>query len=78
MDKYTQGRLSRQVRRGRRHVLEDQDLCFTKLLPQEQVEAALERHQVRYRERLYTPLVTIWTFIRRVFAAGVCIWSRPC
>jgi len=69
MGKYIQGRLDRQVRRCRRHVLEDQDLCFTKLLPQEQVEAALARHQVRYRERLYTPLRTIWTFLYQVLAA---------
>ncbi len=69
MDEYTQGRLSSQVRRCRRHVLENQDLCFTKLLPQEQVEAALERHEVRYRERQYTPLVTIWTFLYQVLSS---------
>ncbi len=69
MEQYTQGRLISQVRRCRRHVVEDQDLCFTRLLPQEQVEAALERHQVRYRERLYTPLLTIWTFLYQVLAA---------
>ncbi len=69
MDEYTQGRLSSQVRRCRRHVLEDQDLCFTKLLPQEQVEAAVERHEVRYRQRQYTPLVTIWTFLYQVLSS---------
>jgi hypothetical protein len=69
MDKYTQGRLTSQVRRCRRHVVEEQDLCFTRLLPQEQVEAALERHQVHYRERLYTPLLTIWTFLYQVLAS---------
>jgi hypothetical protein len=46
----------------------EQDLCFGRLLPQEQVEAALERHQVCYRERLYTPLVTIWTFLYQVLS----------
>ena len=48
MDQYAQGRRTRQVRRVRRcrrQLLEDQDLCFSKLLPQEQVEAALERHR---------------------------------
>lgn len=69
MDKYTQGRLPSQVRRCRREMLEEQDLCFTKLLPQEQVKAALERHQVRYRERRYTPLLTIWTFLYQVLAS---------
>lgn len=72
MDQYTQGRLDRQVRhvqQYRQQVLDDQDLCLTKLLPQEQIEAALERHQVRYRKRLYTPLVTIWMFLYQVLAA---------
>jgi hypothetical protein len=69
MDKYTQGRLTSQVRRCRRQVVEDQDLCFTRLLPKEQIEAALERHQVHYRERLYTPLLTLWTFLYQVLAS---------
>lgn len=71
MDKHTQGRRSRQVcrvQKYRRQLLEDQDLCLTKLLPQEQVEAAITRHQVRFRHRLYTPLVTIWTFLYQVLA----------
>jgi hypothetical protein len=69
MHKYTQGRLSRQVRRVRQHVVDDRDLCFRRLLPEAQVQAALERHQVHYRERLYTPLLTIWTFLYQVLAA---------
>jgi len=72
MDKYTQGRRAGQVRRVRQcrqQMVDDQDLCFTKLLPKERIEAALERHQVRYRERLYTPLLTIWTFLYQVLAA---------
>jgi len=72
MDQYTQGWMARQARRVRqcrRQVVQEQDLCFTKLLPQEQVEAALERHQVRYRECLYTPLVTIWTFLYQVLSS---------
>jgi hypothetical protein len=72
MDKYTQGRLDSQVhkvRRYRRQIVEDQDLCFKRLLPKEQVEAALERHQVHFRERLYTPLLTIWTFLYQVLAS---------
>ncbi len=69
MDKYTQGRLGRQVRRVRQRVVEDRDLCFRRLLPETQVQAALERHQVRYRQRLYTPLLTIWTFLYQVLAA---------
>jgi len=72
MDKYTQGRLSSQVshvQKCRQKILEDQDLCFTQLLPKEQIEAAIERHQVHFRQRLYTPLVTIWTFLYQVLAS---------
>jgi hypothetical protein len=60
---------ARRVQRYRRQVVQEQDVFFTKLLPQEQVETALERHEVRYRERLYTPLVTIWTFLYQVLSA---------
>jgi hypothetical protein len=68
MDKYTQGRLNSQVRRCRRQMVDDQDLCLTKLLPKKHIEAALERHQVHFRERLYTPLITIWTFLYQVLS----------
>jgi hypothetical protein len=71
MDKYTQARLSCQVSRvqkSRQQIVEDQDICFTRLLPKEQVEAAVERHQVRFRQRLYTPVVTIWAFLYQVLA----------
>jgi hypothetical protein len=69
MDKYTQGRLDSQVRQCRRQMVAGRDLCFTRLLPKEQVETALERHQVHFRERLYTPLLTIWTFLYQVLAS---------
>jgi hypothetical protein len=71
MDKYTQGWRTRQVSRVqkcRRHIVEDRDLCLTKLLPKEQIDAAIARHQARFRQRLYTPLVTIWTFLYQVLA----------
>ena len=63
MAKHTQGRVASQVRSVRRRAVEDRDLCFSKLLPREQVEAAIGRHQIRYREQLYTPLVTILAFL---------------
>jgi hypothetical protein len=72
MDKYTPGRLGRQVfrvRQGRRQLVEDRDPCFAKLLSPEQVEAAVERQEVHFRERLYTPLLTIWTFLYQVLAS---------
>jgi len=69
MKEYTHGRMSSQVRRVRRRMFEEQDLCFGKLLPATQVEAALTRHQVRFRDRLYTPLLTLWTFLYQVLSS---------
>ena len=50
-------------------LVDKSDICFTVLLPQQQVEAAIEKHQVRFRQCLYTPLVTIWTFLYQALAA---------
>lgn len=72
MNQYIQGRLARQVRRVspcRRQMVEDQDLCFSQLLSRAQVEAAVEQQEVHFRERLYTPLLTIWTFLYQVLAS---------
>ena len=79
MNKYTQGRLRSQVcrlRNCRKQMVEDQDLCFTKLLPKEQVEAAMQRHQVRFRKRLYTQLLTIWTCNRSRIVVSVAEMGR--
>jgi len=72
MDKYTQGRQISQVYRVQKHryqLIESQDLCFTELLPREQVEDAIQQHHICFRERLYTPLMTIWTFLYQVLAS---------
>jgi hypothetical protein len=50
-------------------MLEDQDLCMRELLPKKQIEAAIERHQLHFRQCLYTPLVTVWTFLYQVLAS---------
>ena len=72
MDKYTQRRRSRQVCRVQKHrrdLMEDPDLCFTELLPKEHIDAVLAQHPLRFRERLYTPFVTLWTFLYQVLAS---------
>ena len=71
MVKYNQAQKQSQVshvKKCRQHVTIDHDLCFKRLLPKNQIEAAIERHQIHFRERLYTPLVTIWTFLYQVLA----------
>lgn len=68
MKEHTHGRLNRQVRRVRQQMLQD-DLCLQKLLPKPQVDAAIERHEVHFRDRFYTPLLTLWTFLYQVLSA---------
>jgi hypothetical protein len=71
MDEYIQGCQLRQARRvnlSRQRLLEDQDLCLATLLPRAHVEAVLANHQVRFRQCLYTPVVTLWMFLYQVLA----------
>jgi len=56
----------RQVQQARNDLLHGPDLCFGRLLPREQVEEAVARHRVVFRQCLYTPLVTLWTFLYQV------------
>jgi hypothetical protein len=64
----TQGRVARQVRRTRQQLLQDQDLCFGRLLPAARVQEAIQRHKVHFRKRMYTPLVTLWAFLYQVLS----------
>lgn len=69
MGKHTYGRVNHQLRGIQRQMLQEQDVGLGKLLPREQVEAAIEKHQVKFRQRLYTPLLTLWTFLYQVLSA---------
>jgi hypothetical protein len=68
MDQHTHGWVSPQARRVRRALQKAPDLCFGQLLPRTQITAALTRHGVEFRERLYTPLLTLWTFLYQVLS----------
>ena len=65
MIQHTHGRVTRQVRS---QLTKTRDLCMETLLPRQQVEQAIAHHGVRFRERLYTPLVTLWTFLNQVLS----------
>src|SRR5262249_47890319 len=43
-----------------------QGLPFADLLSADEVERALREEDVRYRERLFSPLVTLWVFLAQV------------
>lgn len=41
-------------------------LPFQKLLPESEIEKALNELKIKYRRRLFDPLVTLWTFLSQV------------
>jgi hypothetical protein len=56
------------VRHFRRELWQTPDLCLDRLLPRERIDEAVVRHAVVFRERLYTPLVTLWTFLYQILS----------
>jgi hypothetical protein len=59
-------RPGRQPRRLRDDLAQAPGLPFADLLPAEQVQQALDQERVPFRERLFTPLVTLWVFLSQV------------
>ncbi|MGK7949205.1 MAG: hypothetical protein AB4368_10485 [Xenococcaceae cyanobacterium] len=41
-------------------------LPFEKILPEAVIEETLKEEKVKYRERLYSPIVTLWAFLSQV------------
>jgi hypothetical protein len=55
------------------NLLRDQpQLPFSDLLDAEMVEEVLQEQGVRYRDRIYSPLVTLWTFLSQVLSVDHC------
>jgi hypothetical protein len=63
------GRFQRQVQFLRRQFLQDGDLPFTNVLSEDLVEQALTTLKVFWKERIYSPLVTLWVFLGQVLSA---------
>jgi hypothetical protein len=64
-----QGRFRRQVQFLRRQFLQDGDLPFTNVLSEGLVERALTAIGRLWRDRVYSPLVTLWVFLGQVLSA---------
>jgi len=62
----TRASRSRQVRRLRDDLAQAPGLPFADLLLAEQVQQALDHERVRFRNRLFSPLVTLWVFLSQV------------
>lgn len=63
------GRFREQVRFLRRQFLQDGDLPFTDVLSAELVSQALTAANAAWKDRIYTPLTTLWIFLGQVLDA---------
>jgi hypothetical protein len=62
-------RLRRQVESLRQEFLQDGPLPFTDVLTEEGLKEALREIEAPWKDRIFTPLVTLWVFLGQVLAA---------
>ena len=67
---HTKEVVSDQVQAERKALLSSEGLPFRSLLSEKKILAAVERCGVEFRERIYTPAVTIWAFLSQVMSRG--------
>jgi hypothetical protein len=66
MSHATPTRCSRQVAQCRQRLQQARELPFARLLDRAVVEQALRDEHVTFRDRLFSPLVTLWVFLSQV------------
>jgi len=64
-----QGRLCEQVRFLRRQYLQDGALPFSDILTDDSIRQAMNALDGVWKDRIYTPLVTLWVFLTQVLSA---------
>jgi hypothetical protein len=65
----TKGSVLSQVQMGRQELEFSRGLPFRQLLNTERIAAVLERAGVEFRERIFSPTVTLWAFLSQVVAS---------
>ena len=63
MESFRLGRTSQQFRFLRRPFHQDGKLAFINVLTVETITHALEKIDACWKDRIYTPLVTLWVFL---------------
>ena len=69
---FTHGQFQQQAGFLRRQFLQDGDLPFTNVLSEGIITQALTTITVFWRDRIYSPLVTLWVFLSQVLSADQC------
>lgn len=62
-------RYRQEVKYLRRQFLQDGDLPFASTLSEATIATALESIGVPWKDRIFSPLVTLWVFLRQVLSA---------
>jgi putative transposase len=65
-------RISRRIRDQINLLRARSDLVLCDLLDAKLVEAVLKEEGYRYRDRIYSPLITLWTFLNQVLSVDDC------
>jgi hypothetical protein len=68
MPHFTAGRRIRQIDLLRTQFAQTEGLAFADVLAAERVEEALEQEGVRWRDCVFTPLLTLWAFLGQVIS----------
>jgi hypothetical protein len=69
MRRSSQGRFRQQARFLRRQFAQDGNLPFSDILSDDLVARTLTALEVFWKDRIYTPLVTLWVFLSQVLSA---------
>ena len=69
MGSLNQGPFREQISFLRRQFLQDGGLPFTDVLSVQSISDALSQNGVCWKERIYSPLVTLWVFLGQVLSA---------
>ena len=69
MSDFSQGRLRQQVNFLRRQFLQEGDLPFSDVLSEKTIGPAMDAIDRCWKDRIYTPLVTLWVFLGQVISA---------
>src|SRR6266851_1580079 len=64
--------LTRQARNTCQQLARREGLPFAQHLPAEQVRDVCRQHGTRFRDRLFSPAVTLWTFLSQCLDADHC------
>lgn len=69
MRDFSQGRLRQQISFLRRQFVQEGGLPFADVLSKKTIAPALDEIEARWKDRIYSPLVTLWVFLGQVISA---------